>query len=254
MVRKTTKTTTAVRTIKAKATKVVADKKTVTKIKPEKAVKSGFSLPTFTATGEAKAESAVPKLREKAVAPAQLLQAIRVYQTNLRQGTASTKTRGEVTGSTRKIYRQKGTGRARHGAITAPIFVGGGITFGPKPKSFELSLPQKMRRQVFASVLSDRIKEKTISLLSGADTVSGKTRDMAKFLKKTNLSDKKVLFVFDIKMKKAIQAARNLPQVTIRTAENITLLDLLTSEHIVASEDAAKTLWLRLEAGMKKSV
>ena len=188
------------------------------------------------------------------MANAQILQAIRVYQTNLRQGTASTKTRGEVTGSTRKIYRQKGTGRARHGAITAPIFVGGGITFGPKPRHFELLLPQKMRRQAFTSVLSDRIKAKAVTLLVGADKVSGKTRDMHQFLEKANLLNKKVLFVFDTKMKKAIQATRNLPHATLRTAENVSLLDLLTTEHLIAAEDAAKALWLRLESGMKKSV
>ena len=247
MATKTTKTTKKVTKTAVKAAvkpKAIATKK----------VASGFSLPTFSITGEAKADSTGPKLMEKAVANAQILQAIRVYQTNLRQGTASTKTRGEVTGSTRKIYRQKGTGRARHGAITAPIFVGGGITFGPKPRHFELLLPQKMRRQAFASVLSDRIKAKAVTLLVGADKVSGKTRDMHKFLEKANLLNKKVLFVFDTKMKKAIQATRNLPHATLRTAENVSLLDLLTTEHLIAAEDAAKALWLRLESGMKKSV
>ncbi|HCS78453.1 TPA: 50S ribosomal protein L4 [Patescibacteria group bacterium] len=244
------KTTNTTKKVTKTAVKAAVKPKVVT----IKKVASGFSLPTFSVTGEAKAESAVPKLMEKAVANAQILQAIRVYQTNLRQGTASTKTRGEVTGSTRKIYRQKGTGRARHGAITAPIFVGGGITFGPKPRHFELSLPQKMRRQAFASVLSDRIKDKAVSVLSGVDKISGKTRDMHKFLEKTNLLDKKVLFVFGPKMKKAIQATRNLPLVTLRTAESLSLLDLLTHEHVIAAEDAAKALWLRLEAGMKKSV
>ena len=76
-----------------------------------------------------------------------IAQAVRVYLANKRQGTVSTKTRGEVTGSTRKIYRQKGTGRARHGSIRAPIFVHGGLVFGPKPRDYSMKFPKKMRKQ-----------------------------------------------------------------------------------------------------------
>src|SRR3989344_1873864 len=85
-----------------------------------------------------------------------LAQAMRVYMTNLKKFTASTKTRGEVRGSTAKIYRQKGTGRARHGAITAPIFVGGGIVFGPKPRKVVLDLPKKMKKAALLAALSDK--------------------------------------------------------------------------------------------------
>src|SRR5581483_3879222 len=91
--------------------------------------------------------------------PHLLAQAVRVYLANQRQGTVSTKTRGEVQGSTRKIYRQKGTGRARHGGIRAPIFVHGGIVFGPKPREFSLSMPQKMRRLALFTALSGKVKD-----------------------------------------------------------------------------------------------
>src|SRR6266404_5428662 len=91
-----------------------------------------------------------------------LAQAVRVYLANQRQGNASTKTRGEVDGSTAKIYRQKGTGRARHGSKRAPIFVKGGIVFGPKPRDFSLSLPQKMKRKALFSALSAKVKDKEV--------------------------------------------------------------------------------------------
>src|SRR6185437_7247197 len=86
-----------------------------------------------------------------------LAQAVRVYLANQRQGNASTKTRGEVDGSTRKIYRQKGTGRARHGSVRAPIFVHGGIAHGPKPRDFSLTMPQKMKQKALFSALSTKL-------------------------------------------------------------------------------------------------
>src|SRR5258708_225116 len=86
-----------------------------------------------------------------------LAQAVRVYLANQRQGNASTKTRGEVDGSTAKIYRQKGTGRARHGSKRAPIFVKGGLVFGPKPRDFSLALPQKMKRKALFGALSAKV-------------------------------------------------------------------------------------------------
>src|SRR3989344_6029979 len=91
-----------------------------------------------------------------------MAQAVRVYLANQRQGNATTKTRGEVQGSSKKIYRQKGTGRARHGSLRAPIFVKGGIVFGPKPRDFSLDLPKKMKRKALFSSLSAKAADSEV--------------------------------------------------------------------------------------------
>src|SRR5882724_11511103 len=106
-----------------------------------------------------------------------LAQAVRVYLANKRQGNASTKTRGEVDGSTRKIYRQKGTGKARHGSVRAPIFVHGGVVFGPKPRDFSLSLPKKMKRKALFSALSAKLQGKELIVVSSLETITPKTKN-----------------------------------------------------------------------------
>src|SRR3989344_7204583 len=121
-----------------------------------KAKKSGsLTVPVYEISGKEKGSLSLPKEAFSVdVNKALLAQAVRVYQSNQRQGTASTKTRGEVVGSTRKIYRQKGTGRARHGDIKAPIFVGGGVAHGPKSANYRKSISQKMRRIALLGALS----------------------------------------------------------------------------------------------------
>src|SRR5579885_383385 len=105
-----------------------------------------------------------------------LAQAVRVYLANKRQGTVSTKTRGEVDGSTRKIYRQKGTGRARHGSVRAPIFVHGGVVHGPKPRDYSLNLPKKMRRKALFSALSAKLQDGQIKVVAGFEKLEPKTK------------------------------------------------------------------------------
>src|SRR3989344_9213810 len=144
-----------------------------------------------------------------------LAQALRVYMTNQKTFTASTKTRGEVRGSTAKIYRQKGTGRARHGAIRAPIFVGGGITFGPHPRKVRLNLPQKMKKSALLSALSSKMVDKKILGISGLEKASGKTKEVAKLLEK--LSIKNALFVTDEKIDHIVRAVRNIPKISVQT-------------------------------------
>lgn len=252
MATKTAKTTTA----KTKTTKA-APKKAAAKVaaKPAKKtasmVKSGVSVPTFTANGESTtAVNIDPAFKVKAN-QALLTQAVRVYQANQHFGLSSTKTRGEVTGSTRKIYRQKGTGRARHGAITAPIFVGGGIVHGPRPRNVRLDLPKKMRQQVFVQALADRINGQNVRVVSGLAKVSGKTRDMVSLLAKMDLAQKNILLILEKDMEKAVQAARNIPTVTIQSADTVSAYDVLLHKTIVMAEEALETLSKRLPEAKK---
>ena len=134
--------------------------------------------------------------------PSLLAQAVRVYLVNQRQGNVSVKTRSEVVGSTRKIYRQKGTGKARHGAIKAPIFVGGGVAHGPKQKDYNLKFSKKEKRIALFAALSEKLKEKKIiGLEDKALTIKPKTKIFVNFLEKLKLSDKNNLIVL-LKMEK----------------------------------------------------
>jgi large subunit ribosomal protein L4 len=159
-----------------KATTPVKAETTVT-VKPVTKVTRGVKIDVLDLTGKVQTSIDLPAELFGAKVNKQIMaQAVRVYLANQRQGTQSTKTRGEVTGSTRKIYRQKGTGRARHGGITAPIFVGGGIALGPKPRDYGLSLPKKMRRVALASALTSQLNAGKVKVVDGFDTIEPKTK------------------------------------------------------------------------------
>lgn len=231
-VKKVNKTVKAAPKVKVEAVKKVAEK--------------SMSLPVVGLKGEKKGTIAVSKevfgakVNEKLMA-----QAVRVYLVNQRQGTVSTKTRGEVKGSTRKIYRQKGTGRARHGSIKAPIFVGGGIAFGPRPRTFELSMPTQMRRKALFSALSSKFADQKITVLDIAGLI-GKTKEInnlliaLSFLNKKKDADK-VLFVLG-KDEKTKQAVRNVEGLEALPASSINTYMVLNSKNIIFAKDALEII------------
>jgi len=182
--KKTVKKTTAPKAVKAAEKKAPVAKKAVEKKEKVEAAVSpkGTSFKEAAAAPKAaglKVEviDTVGKVVETMELPKELFgakinsvlmaQAVRVYLANQRLGTASTKTRGEVDGSTRKIYRQKGTGRARHGGIRAPIFVKGGIAHGPKPRDYSLLLSKNMRIAALRSALSAKVKAGEVAVIAG---------------------------------------------------------------------------------------
>ena len=169
-----------------------------------------------------------------------LAQAVRVYATNQKSLLASTKTRGEVEGSTAKIYRQKGTGRARHGAIRAPIFVGGGITFGPKPRKIRLDLPKKMKKAALFSALSVKAADKKVLGLSGLDKASGKTKEMAKLIEK--LKAKSLLIVTGEKQDNVVRAIRNIPGADVLPVSLINAYEIVKHELLFVTKEAVEKL------------
>jgi large subunit ribosomal protein L4 len=179
-----------------------------------------------------------------------IAQAVRVYLANQRQGNASTKTRSEVKGSAKKVYRQKGTGRARHGAITGPIFVGGGIVFGPHPHDFSLKFPKKMRQAALISALSEKAIKGDIKVIDG--DFSGKTKEVSKLMKSLNLVSKneanKVLFVID-KNENAFRGAQNIAGLTLENAQTITTYNVVASRNVVFLKNAIEDLSLRYKKG-----
>jgi large subunit ribosomal protein L4 len=170
-------------------------------------------------------------------------QYMRVYHVNQRQGNASTKTRSEVTGSTRKIYRQKGTGGARHGARKAPIFIGGGITFGPKPRDLQASMNKKQKRQVlFSSLTTKNNNGSLLCLTNEVLTISPKTKDVSTFLNNKELKDKKVLFVITDKLNNFVLSARNIEGVTIVDTPSINPYMIMVNDTVVFLDTAIDQL------------
>ncbi|MBI2033082.1 MAG: 50S ribosomal protein L4 [Candidatus Levybacteria bacterium] len=164
-----------------------------------------------------------------------ITQAVRVYLANQRRGTVKTKTRGEVQGSTRKIYRQKGTGRARHGSVRAPIFVHGGIVFGPQPRDYSLKFPQKMKQKALFSALTTRVQNDGIKVISGLEKLSPKTKEMVDVLRKLKIYSKKdtVLLVIPSPTEKKevveniTRASRNIAGISIIPVNQLNTYEVL---------------------------
>lgn len=125
-----------------------------------------------------------------------LSQYVRVYLANQRQGTASAKMRGEVNATTKKVYRQKGTGRARHGAKTAALFVGGGVTHGPKPRDYSLKLNKKQKVKALLYALSLKAQNNSLTVIQGFDKLGMKTKNASEMLKNVGLDGKKALVIY----------------------------------------------------------
>lgn len=176
-----------------------------------------------------------------------IAQAVRVYLANQRQGNAATKTRSEVIGSTRKIYRQKGTGRARHGALKAPLFVGGGVAHGPRPHGFTMDFPKKMRSKALISALSQKAQEGLIKVVEG--DFSGKTKEVAKLLKGMDLVQKgkvaRILFVIDDN-KNAVKAAQNISNLKIGNSTTLSTYEVLVNKNVIFMKDSVGKIKERL--------
>jgi large subunit ribosomal protein L4 len=172
--------------------------------------------------------------------PSLLAQAVRVYLVNQRQGNVSVKTRGEVIGSTRKIYRQKGTGKARHGALKAPIFVGGGIAHGPKKTDYHLKFNKKEKKVALFSALSEKLKEKKLfGLEDKALTIKPKTKVFTNFLEKLELLGQNNLIIFLKKEKNnLILAMRNIPGVAFVDVGSLNPYLVLKSNNLIFIENS----------------
>jgi len=160
---------------------------------------------------------------------------------NGRQGTASTKTRGEVSGSTRKLYPQKHTGRARRGDIKSPLLRGGGIVFGPKPRTYRQSMPKKMRKLALKCLLSAKVREGNIRLVQELDFKEPKTKDMINVLSSLGI-DSSALILTAQSTPNVIKSAANLPEVKVLSSALINVLDLLSYKMLVATVPAVRNI------------
>ena len=169
-------------------------------------------------------------------------QVVTAQLAKVRSGTASTKTRSEVRGGGRKPWRQKGTGRARHGSIRSPLWVGGGITFGPKPRSYNKKVNKKMKKNALKSVLTDKVKNESVMILDELKMDEIKTQEMVNFLDDLGLKDRKVLILLPGKDKNIYLSARNIPHVKTLVLDGLNTYDLLNNEVILTTEEAVRKI------------
>ncbi|WP_332696585.1 50S ribosomal protein L4 [Halalkalibacter lacteus] len=165
--------------------------------------------------------------------------AVVMQQASLRQGTHKTKGRSEVRGGGRKPWRQKGTGRARQGSIRSPQWVGGGVVFGPTPRSYSYKLPKKVRRLAIKSALSSKVQAEEIVVLDNLAFDAPKTKEMAAVLSSLS-ADRKALVVTADYNEAVALSARNLPGVTFVTADRVSVLDVLKHDKLVITKDAVE--------------
>lgn len=164
---------------------------------------------------------------------------------NRRQGTAKTKTRAQVSGGGIKPRPQKGTGRARQGSIRAPQWRGGGVVFGPVPRSYNQRTPKRMKRQALLSVLSDKARQGQILVLEKLELEQTKTREMARVLRALGV-DRSALLVADGATPETLRTARNIPKLKTSPAALMNPVDLINARVVVMTVDAvrkAEELW-----------
>lgn len=184
-----------------------------------------------------------PQIFGVAVKSVLVHQAIVAFLANRRTVVAHTKSKGEVRGGGKKPWRQKGTGRARHGSSRSPIWRGGGITFGPtSERNYAKKLNKKMRKKALFMVLSDKAAEHSVLALDKLEWKESKTKAAESLLKKMGLSDQKVLFVIEKMDKKIAGAFRNLPKADLIAAGSLNVYDALNNDKLIFTKDALKTL------------
>lgn len=175
-------------------------------------------------------------------------EAIQHYQAAQRQGTVSTKTRGMVSGSGKKPWRQKGTGRARVGSIRNPIWVHGGTVFGPSPRDYDYPFPKKKRRGALRAALSSKLKDEKLTVVEDFKLDSHKTKDFRKILDGFGFAKRVLIINHDQENTNLLRGARNVGQVTLVDSSRINVYNVMSHDSLLFTRDAI----LRVQEALKK--
>ncbi|MEW6126500.1 MAG: 50S ribosomal protein L4 [Acidobacteriota bacterium] len=170
-----------------------------------------------------------------------IYEAVKNYLANQRAGTSATKTRGNTSGSGKKLWKQKGTGRARIASLRSPLWKGGGNVHGPQPRDWSYAIPKKMRRGAIRSVLSERLREGGLVVVEDFNLSSHRTKDFVSTLSTLGL-DKKTLIVDSLENGNLALSSRNLPNVTLISANGVNVYELLTHEQVAFTKEAVTQL------------
>lgn len=194
---------------------------------------------TYTTEGpEPKPARLPPSIFDGEVNKAVLHQVVTAIRAHARQGTASTKNRATITGGGRKPWRQKGTGRARHGSIRSPIWQGGAVTFGPQPRDYDPKIPRRARRLAVRSALNARASEGDVALFRAPELEAPRTKAMARLLAAAEAEGRKVLLLTDGLNRLVWLSARNLPDVAIKPWGEASAYDVLWAELVLIEASA----------------
>lgn len=166
---------------------------------------------------------------------------------NRRQGTASTKTRGEVSGGGKKPWRQKGTGRARQGSTRAPQYRGGGVVWGPRPHPYHHDVPKKMRRLAIKSALSDKVANEQLIVLDKLALGEPRTKDMLEILESLPVNGKRVLMMLPRRDENIVLSARNIPSAKVQHVSSINVIELLKHDYVIMPVHTVR--WIELVFG-----
>jgi len=167
---------------------------------------------------------------------------VKQYLANQRQGTSKSKERAEITGSTRKIKKQKGTGTARAGSIKSPLFRGGGTVFGPRPRDYSFKLNKKLKRLARCSALSYKVKEGALQVIEDVKIDAPKTQDFVSLLGKLKSNDKKTLMVVSEVNKNLYLSSRNFQGAKVVTASSLNTYDLVNAKSVIVAEGAIEKI------------
>ena len=168
--------------------------------------------------------------------------AVKQFRANNRQGTSKTKERGEITGSTRKIKKQKGTGTARAGSIKNPLFRGGGRVFGPVPRSYSSKLNKKVKELARCSALSDKANSNNLLVVEDFDFKAPKTKEYLNFLKNLGVVNEKTMLVLSENKKSILLSARNLSKTNVVSSDEINVYNILDASKLIIVESALKKI------------
>jgi large subunit ribosomal protein L4 len=167
---------------------------------------------------------------------------VKQYLANQRQGTHKSKERNEVSGTTKKLKKQKGTGGARAGSMKSPVFIGGGRVFGPRPRDYSFKLNKKVKSLARLSALSSLMKDNKVALVEPITLSQPKTKEINSILSNLQINSKKTLVVTSENNENVFLSSRNLPKVKVSTAANLTTYDLLKTDTLLLTEEAVNTL------------
>ena len=165
---------------------------------------------------------------------------IKAQRAGMRQGTHKVKNRHEVRGGGRKPWRQKGTGRARQGSIRSPQWRGGGVVFGPTPRSYSIKVNRKVVKAALRSLLSDRVKSKNLVVIDKIELEDFKTKSLVAVLNNLKVMDKKVVVITEVEDFNLSVAGRNIPNVYVQTKEHLSVYDLINADLYIATESVIK--------------
>ncbi len=203
----------------------------------------GINTKLYNSNGQEKGKCDLPEnIFGQNISESAIYYSVRRILAAERQGTACTKTKGEVSGGGRKPWRQKGTGRARAGSIRSPLWKGGGVTFGPKMRDYYFEIPKKLRKKAIISAFSQRAKEGRIFVVENFSIDTPKTKFIAEMLKNMGIYGSKILFLYDGKDKNLYKSGRNIENLTIVEAYKANPYLVLKHKYIVFTEDGLKQL------------